>query len=150
MQFPITIGLRRSRFGRPFLCLLACLMLPLWVIWGWQGAPWWQLAFSVSILGLLLAVDQMLLRATVAVAALRLEADGRLLVRPREGVADVWLPLTLSPVTRVHPWLTVISGTLADGRGFSLCLTVDRLNREDFRRLRVFLAWRLDQLQVTA
>ena len=149
MQFPITIGLHRSRFVRPLVCLLVCLTLPVWAIWGWQGAEWWRLGLSACVLGLLLCADRMLLRTTFVVAALRLEADGRLLVRPCGADASVWLAAQLSPMTHVHPWLTVVSGVLADGRRFNLCLTVDRLNRADFRRLRVFLAGQLDQLPAT-
>lgn len=168
MQFPITIGLHRSRFVRPLAYAVLCLWLLVWAFWSGQGALWWQLALSALGLGALLALERMLLRATVVVTALRLEADGRLLVRPclagqglaspgndgckdgckEEFEAGVWWPAQLSPVTRVHPWLTVLSGTLADGRRFSLCLTVDRLKRADFRRLRVFLAWRRDPVQV--
>jgi len=55
-----------------------------------------------------------------------------------------FVPAQLLPGAAVHPWLTVLRLRNAAGRVCVLCLTVDSLKKEDFRRLRVFLRWRAD------
>lgn len=50
----------------------------------------------------------------------------------------------LMPGAIVHPWLTVARLKTDSGRMCTLIATVDNLEREDFRRLRVFLRWRAD------
>lgn len=50
----------------------------------------------------------------------------------------------LMPGAIVHPWLTVVRLKTDGGRMCTLIATVDNLEREDFRRLRVFLRWQAD------
>lgn len=50
----------------------------------------------------------------------------------------------LMPSAIVHPWLTVVRLKTDGGGMCRLIATVDNLDREDFRRLRVFLRWQAD------
>jgi len=81
---------------------------------------WWQLARLPS--------------------ALRLYGDGRIEVA--DAAADFVLATCL-PAATVHPWLCVLRLKIGEKKLSTVVLTVDSLDREDFRRLRVFLRWRL-------
>lgn len=136
MQFPILIGLCRSR-------LLDRLLLGLFVLSSLS-----IFAYPVEIYGRLLLFVLLAAGAIHAWRALqpsvlkiRLERDGSLRVLCR--ASDDWLRASCAPEMMVHPWLTVLRLQTEDGRRFSLPLTVDSANSEDFRRLRVFLRWQL-------
>lgn len=137
MQFPITIGLHRSRFLDAGILLtaglatVAILYFPrsltvqcglIVVLWGFSALAWRQ--------------------ACPALRAIRLERDGRILI---SGIAhDEFLPATLLPGATVHRWLSLIRLKTEAGRVLTLIATVDSLEKEDFRRLRVFLRWQAD------
>jgi toxin CptA len=136
VQFPITIGLRRSRFidgGLGLVTLLASLMVlgfpqPLVTQWLLGGVIWicavltgWQL--------------------TPKFVAIRLERDGQVFIAHRDGE---FLAAEMLPGATVHPWLTVLRLKTEENGACRLIATVDSLNRQDYRRLRVFLRWQAD------
>ena len=137
MQFPVTIGLHRSRFLDVALCFLAlmataaALAYPRPIVvqaglalvaWIFCGLAWWRL--------------------TPALTAVRLEHTGRILIR--DNGANEFVATKLLPGATVHPWLSVFRLKTDSERCYTLIVAVDSLNREDFRRLRVFLRWQVD------
>ena len=52
-----------------------------------------------------------------------------------------FIAVTLLPGTTVHPWLTALRLRDDDGRVHRLVVLPDAMDRQDFRRLRVFLRW---------
>lgn len=137
MQFPITIGLHRSRFlgyallGASGLATGLILCLPrstgilavfLALCWGCSALAWRRLA--------------------PAVQALRFEQDGAMQILAA-GVAD-YAPAMMQAGATVHPWLTVFRVVSEDGRRHTVLIAPDSASAEDFRRLRVFLRWRAD------
>lgn len=137
MQFPIVIGLRRSRFLDCFVFLgtvlaslsvvalpqiifvQAALLLALWIC---GALAWWQLAPRC--------------------AAIRLERSGQVGIA-RLG-SNEFLVVDLLPGGTVHPWLTVIRWKDDKEKVATLALAGDSMNTDDFRRLRVFLRWQAD------
>jgi toxin CptA len=77
-------------------------------------------------------------RAPQAVAGLEFAADGRVAVA---GPSGDWLTARLRSAAVPVPWLAVV--TLRDARGQRRAAVVlpDALEREAFRRLRVWLRW---------
>lgn len=134
MQLPITIGLHRSRFLDAGLVALLCSAGALTAIWP-QTMPYRLIVFlAIAVTGLV-AWRQL----TPAVAAIRLENDGRMSVMP--ACATDFLSAEPLPGAFAHPLLCVIRLKLPDGRVQTVNATVGTLNRQDFRRLRVFLRW---------
>lgn len=137
MQFPITIGLHRSRFmdlGLLFVALLAsvaALAFPqaitiqfsvFAVIWVAAGLAWRELTPKFS--------------------AIRLERSGQVFV-VLYGKSK-FLAAEILPGATVHPWMTVVKLKTEEARSKALIATVDSLNRQNFRRLRVFLRWQAE------
>jgi toxin CptA len=137
VQFPITIGLHRSRFlDRAVLAIAlvaSCVILVFprstatlagILLLTWTGAvlAWWQLKPALS--------------------ELRLLGDGRLEILP-EGATE-FQPVRCLPGATVHPWLTVVRIEMPNGQRLSVLATVDTMSHEAFRRLRVFLRWRAE------
>ena len=137
MQFPIIIGLHRSRFldiGLGFIALLASgvifafpqtitiQLLIITAIWAAAGIAWRQLSLKCS--------------------AIRLERSGQISVAHHD--QNEFSPAELLPSATVHPWLTVFRLKAVSGDTYTLVATVDSLKRQDFRRLRVFLRWQAD------
>lgn len=54
-----------------------------------------------------------------------------------------WENASLDSPLFVHPWLTVFRLRPEGGEAKTIVVTIDSLPAEDFRRLRVFLRWRL-------
>lgn len=132
MQFPVLIGLRRS-FLLPVTGLSLLLpVLPL-VFLAPHPLPW-RIAYLLCCLLVLLAAARSWLRPPTALALL---ADGRVRLAGEETGRQVL------GGTCIHPWLTVFRLENGQKRPLTVIVTVDSLNREDFRRLRVFLRWRL-------
>lgn len=135
MQFPITIGLRRSRFLDRVLVAFA--LAASGVILAFPKPP--------AILGaLLLAVGVLFLwswwRLTPSLSAIRLERDGSILAA-NSGSSEFGQS-SLPHRASVHPWLTVFRLELPGGHQHSLVLARDSMASDDYRRLRVFLRWR--------
>ena len=137
MQFPITIGLHRSRFLDGAIAI-ALTVISL-VAWAFPGA----LAIRLAMLGFgISAAFFVWQQLKPRINALRLERNGDLSVQQISG--DDFLPAEIQPSASVHPWLTVLRLKMIDQTIFPLTLTVDSLNAPDFRRLRVFLRWRVN------
>ena len=137
MQFPIIIGLHRSRFldiGLGFIVLLASgvifafpqttmiQLLIIIAIWAVAGIAWRQLSPKCS--------------------AIRLERSGQISIAHHG--ENEFSPAELLPGATVHPWLTVFRLKAVSGDTYTLVATVDSLKRQNFRRLRVFLRWQAD------
>ena len=73
--------------------------------------------------------------------AIRLERSGS--VSLQNGPDTVWEEAKFGATLFVHPWLTVFRLQTTAGAARTIVVTVDSLPAEDFRRLRVFLRWRL-------
>lgn len=132
MQFPVLIGLRRS-FLLPATGL--SLLLPVLPLVFLAPHPFpWRIAYLLCCLLVLLAAARSWLRPPLALALL---ADGRIRLAGEEAGRRVL------GGTCIHPWLTVFRLENGQKRPLTVVVTVDSLNREDFRRLRVFLRWRL-------
>ena len=132
MQFPVLIGLRRSLLLPMAGFLLFLPVLPLAFL-----APHplpWRIAYLLCCLLLLLTAARSWLRQPPCLALL---ADGSIRLADEESGRRVL------GGTCIHPWLTVFRLENGQKRPLTVVVTVDSLNREDFRRLRVFLRWRL-------
>ena len=135
MQLPITIGLHRSSFlGRliVLVALAASLAVPFFPV-GWML----RLALLVAI-GVLAVFARISLSR--AMPCIRLEADGRISLLD-QGLGEPQL-LQLLPHPVVHPWLTVFRLQASSGATFVMIATIDSLEKDEFRRLRIFLRWR--------
>ncbi len=136
MQFPIAIGLHRSRlqeavlFALAMLASLAVLLFP-------RPLPL-QAALLLAIWGIALWAWR---RLVPPLTTLRLEADGTVQVAA-DGLG--YLPATILPGATVHPWLTVLRLEWADSQRYAVLVTVGTASPDDRRRLRVFLRWRAD------
>ena len=137
MQFPITIGLHRSRFmdlgllSVALLATVAALAFP-------QAAT---IRFGVCIV-IWLAAGQVWRQLTPKFSAIRLERSGRVFV-VLNGKSE-FLAADILPGATVHPWMTIVKLKTEGTRAKALIATVDSLNRQDFRRLRVFLCWQAE------
>ena len=135
MQFPIIIGLRRSRILDGGLLLLVGLVVAALLAWpaksgirlvsvplalGAGGLGWWKLKPAFS--------------------RVRLDRAGLIAVCFPGQVEFV--PLHSLPGATVHPWITVLRLREDQGKSHLLVVTRDTMNPADFRRLRVFLRWR--------
>jgi toxin CptA len=135
VQFPIVIGLHRSRFldaGFGMVLASAAMLILLWP----QATPFRLVALPAIALAGWLGWRQL----SPALSAIRLESDGRMSVMT--GGDAEFVAATPLPGAFVHPWLCVVRLKMPDGRVKSLNATVGTLNRQNFRRLRAFLRWR--------
>ena len=133
MQFPIHIGLRRSRFLELSLLLVALAAC---------GAA---LTFPAALLLRLLATGLIGLLAFLAwrrlapqFSEIRLERDGRIAVWLLGGS---YIDAEIQPGAVVHPWLTIVRLRDEAAQPHLLIVAMDSLAADDFRRLRVFLRW---------
>ena len=137
MQFPILIGLRRSRIlvaGLVFL-VLAVLGIGLYFL------THLVLQVTLCLLTACLAfITWQIL--TPKISEIRLERGGSISIRHSN--QQEFFPASIEQNATVHPWLTVFRVTSDSNQAFTLIATVDTLNRQNFRRLRVFLRWQLD------
>lgn len=134
MQFPIIIGLHRSRFLDAML--LAVVMLACAAILFFDGAP--SVRAGLVFLVVLLAI-QAWRALTPLIRSIRLERNGEFFVA-KTGETD-FVQATLKPGVTIHPWLTVIRLVTADDCPATIIATVDRKNSENLRRLRMFMRW---------
>lgn len=136
MQFPVFIRLRRS-----FLLQLACLLVALLAASLVLVGPYsmlWQCAGLISIACLWWPAQR---RCLVNVPELILLPSGRLHLRSATGeVQDALWQVRAGAC--IHPWLTVFCLENEQNSPLTVVVMVDSLNRQDFRRLRVFLRWR--------
>ena len=135
MQFPIIIGVHRSRFLDAGFGMLLVSTGALTVAWPQAELHRLLLLLSLAVAGLL-AWRQL----APAFSAIRLEHDGRILVML--GGADEYVAAEPLPGAVVHPWLCVVRLKMPDGRVRSLNATVGTINCQNLKFLRVFLRWR--------
>ncbi len=137
MQFPITIGLRRSRFLETFLLLTALLASA--VVLAFPQASSFQVALLVAVWLIAYRARQ---RMLPKFAAVRLEENGRISLIHEGEQAPV--AADLLPGAIAHPWLAAFRLKKEDSRTCALIVAVNSLSAEDFRRLRLFLRWRAE------
>ena len=135
MQFPITIGLRRSSLLDRILMSVSTLIVGVVIVTPWPIAIKVAICLTASVLTCLTWRQ---LRPQLAV--IRLERDGKIKVI-RAGSLE-FEPVDCLPGATVHPWLTVLALKGERGGRLSLIAAVDSLDHQDFRRLRIFLRWR--------
>jgi toxin CptA len=135
VQFPIIIGLHRSRFLDSLLCLTSLLAAA--AILGYQGSP----AVKVGLLGLLFVLALLAWRGLApTIESIRLERSGAIFIA-RVGVGEFVQAIPQTGAT-IHPWLVVIRfSTIDDGLPATLIATVNRKNRPNLKRLRMFMRW---------
>lgn len=132
MQFPINIGLHRSRILGWLFVVLA--VLTCGFVWLLPFSPW-VCALLTASLALLALYSRRL--SQPGFALMRLQADGRLqLVDGDEVVAAEVLPEAF-----VHPWLCIFSVRTEDAQVLRMVFTVDSLSTVNFRHLRVWLRY---------
>ena len=137
MQFPITIGLHRSRFLDLLVLFNALSASAAILLWPQAvGAQWLVLLATWSLAALAWR------RLTPRFSVLRLERSGRISVASDSGTQFV--AARLLPGASVHPWLTIIRLEMEGGQQSTLIAAVDSLKGDDFRRLRMFLRWQAD------
>jgi toxin CptA len=134
VQFPINIGLRRSRFLGAVLVTITLLAVGVALVLPWSAA-----VRGLNVLLVFIAACVTWRRLEPTLSVLRLERSGEVFVAVVGNTAFTEAEL-LTGAT-VHPWLTVVRFKVEDGRRHLLIATVDTMNPEDFRRLRVFLRW---------
>lgn len=137
MQLPISIGLRRSRL-LDSLVFLSALLASLVV----TAFPQALVAQGAMLLAVWYCSARTWRRLSPQCAAVHLERTGHLSVA-LAGMEE-FSTAELLPGAIVHPWLTVVRLKTDGGRVCTLIATVDSLEPEDFRRLRVFLRWQAD------
>jgi toxin CptA len=134
VQFPITIGLHRSRFLDAMLVLAAVLAI--------AAILSFQCPSSVRVC-LVMVVLLMTIQAWRALAptinSIRLERNGDIFI-VRVGETD-FVQAHPKPGATIHPWLTIIRLAAADNRPATLLATVNRKNSQNLRCLRMFMRW---------
>ena len=135
MQFPIVIGLHRSRILDAGLLLLVGLVATVSLVW--PVALGIRLA-SVSLALLVGGLAWWKLKPVFS--RVRLDRAGLIAVCFPGQVEFV--PLHLLPSATVHSWITVLRLREDQGKTHLLVVTRDTMSPADFRRLRVFLRWR--------
>ncbi len=135
MQFPIIIGLHRSRILDG--ALLAAALLAIGAFWAWP------LALTIRLAGMAVIV------ASCHVAWRQLEPNPGFIKLDRSGRIfaahqrnSEFKVLVTLPGASVHPWLTVIRFQDEFGKRHTVLATHDTMSPGDFRRLRMFLRWR--------
>jgi toxin CptA len=134
VQFPILIGLHRSRFLDALL--LMTVLLASAAIWRFQCSPPMHTALFLAIL-VLAAFAWRALRPTIK--TIRLERNGDIFI-VRTGESD-FLQAVPKPGATIHPWLTIIRFTTVEEWSATLIATVDSKNAANLRRLRMFMRW---------
>ena len=134
MQFPIVIGLHRSRF-------LGALVVIAFLFGTVTTLAWPQpLAVRSGVLVVIAIAALLAWRRTVPPCmALGLERDGALTIQYAAG--SEFLSAQVLPGGFVHHWLAVVRLRDATGRILALPVAVDSAKPADFRRLRLFLRW---------
>ena len=134
MQFPIVVGLRRSR-----VLTLATVATALVGILSVSVVPW-PLVIRIMLGAVTALVAIQVIRAlSPRVETLRIDGDGHLTCQATG--ASGFVPAHLLPGATVHPWLTVLRLAIEDD-AWLLVVVPGSVAPEEFRRLRVWLRWR--------
>jgi toxin CptA len=136
VQFPIIIGLRRSRFLDGALMATTCIGLVAIALVPWLPPISFILGIATVFVAILVA------RAlTPRIRALRIDHDGA--IGCRSIGKSEFSPARLLPGATAHPWLTVLR--LAHEQVvYRLVIAQDSATPEELRRLRVWLRWRAE------
>lgn len=143
MQFPVSIGLHRSRFIDAAVLVFALLASFATLLTSGPVLSHTLLVFLVCFLA-----GVAWFRLTPQIQAIRLEQTGQISVLPL--AKGDFEPAELLPDATIHPWLTVFRLKLESGPIVTVMLTpgwnmpsstVNLKNRQNFRKLRVFLRW---------
>ena len=137
MQFPIVIGLHRSRFLGAALVAVTALAGVVTLV-----SPWAPVVRGANLAVIVIVAGFAWRRLAPGLSAIRLEQAGQIFLAAT-GDAEFVEAEVLAGAT-VHPWLTIIRLKTADQRKHLLIVAVDSMKAEDFRRLRVFLRWRAE------
>lgn len=137
MQFPIIIGLHRSRILDAAILLLA-LIASAGILAFPTAAPIQMVLLVVVFLVTILAWQQLSNR----IFQLRLDRSGEIAISGAG--SNVFEATKILHSATVHPWLTAFRLKTCDGLVYAVIVTVDSLKASDFRRLRVFLLWRAE------
>ena len=137
MQFPITIGLHRSRILDSVI-LLFVLIASAAILSFPVSAP--IRIVLLGLVGLLMVLAWQQLSPTIS--RLRLERGGEITISGAG--SDVFEVTKILHSATVHPWLTVFRLKTQEGRLYTVIVAVDSLKASDFRSLRIFLRWRAD------
>jgi len=137
VQFPIVIGLHRSRI---LLCSLLLAGLVANILPFFYVSDRVVLALAVSVSSLVTFRAKKLLFPRVK--KLRLENSGQLSICEEE--EGSYLTAYCLPRATVHPWLTVFRVETEERRRLTVIVTIDSVAPSEFRQLRVFLRWRGD------
>ena len=134
MQFPIVVGLRRSR-----VLTLATVATALVGILSVSVVPW-PLVIRIMLGAVTVLMAIRIIRAlSPRVETLRIDGDGHLTCQATG--ASGFVPAHLLPGATVHPWLTVLRLAIEDD-AWLLVVVPGSVAPEEFRRLRVWLRWR--------
>ncbi|MBS1139663.1 MAG: hypothetical protein H6R13_1116 [Proteobacteria bacterium] len=135
MQFPITIGLHRSRFLDGALISITLIALGITV-----ALPYSEIIRLLLVLLITIGSYDASRKLSPALAGIRLERSGQIFIS--EAGSDEFYEAELMPNATVNPRLTIIRLRPPNGRKHLLVLSADSMRSDDFRRLRVFLRWR--------
>lgn len=133
MQFPIIIGLYRSRLLAVILLLfiLAAAVMSL------------TLELPVYRFGMLFVTLGVGMRAWMnlqpSLSTMRLERSGKILVQ--ELGRETFIEVVLLSGATVHPCLSLIRLETIEGKKHRLIVTADSVSSQHFKSLRVFLRW---------
>jgi toxin CptA len=108
---------------------------------------WLKLAAALGLIiqCMLIVYRRALLRGAEPVLALEVTSDHQLNIRTRRGG---WQECEVLGSTYVSPFLTIINLQLSGERmARHVTLLPDSLDRDDFRRLRVWLKWKNDSVK---
>ena len=134
MQFPIVVGLRRSR-----VLTLATVATALVGILSVSVVPW-PLVIRIMLGAVTVLMAIRIIRAlSPRVETLRIDGDGHLTCQATG--ASGFVPAHLLPGATVHPWLTVLRLAIEDD-AWLLVVVPGSVAPDEFRRLRVWLRWR--------
>jgi toxin CptA len=134
VQFPIIIGLHRSRFLDGVLIVVTLLAIGTAV-----ALPYSAIVRLVIALLIVVGSYDAWRKLKPTLSGLRLDRSGQIFIS--EAGDTEFLEAELLPCATVHPWLTVVRVRVLSGRRHTLIAVADSMRADDFRRLRVFLRW---------
>lgn len=135
MQFPIFVGLHRSRILDA--AILAIGLIAGLLFWAWPRSTgnFAQISTLVALLAMLAWIGN-----TPRISGLRLARDGKISLQ--SGTDPAYRDAHLLNGATVHPWLTVFRLQDAEnGRTYRLVVVADSADAASIRRLRMFLRW---------
>lgn len=134
MQFPILIGLHRSRFLDVIFLSLAFLAFAVVLLSDLPQALKAASLLTIPVMGFVSWRN-----LSPSLRLLRLEKDGHISIQ--QAGTDDFQGVSILPGATAHPWLIVFQLN-CNGRKFSVVATRGSATPQDLRRLRMFLRWR--------